>query len=140
MSITLTYNGTTANLGDRLHWADEFDWSPVEQSTTYSTTGRLLVDLSTKLSGQPITLGGADTNAWITRALCSTLSNWASLPGVQFELVLRGAVHKVLFDHAKGGFTAQPVWKIQDSQIMAVMDGQVEAELLYRPTFRFLKV
>ena len=63
MSITLTYNGTTANLGDRLHWADEFDWSPVEQSTTYSTTGRLLVDLSTKLSGQPITLEGADTNA-----------------------------------------------------------------------------
>ena len=29
MSITLTYNGTTATLSDRLQWSDEFDWSPV---------------------------------------------------------------------------------------------------------------
>ena len=132
MSITLTYTGTTAHLSDRLHWADEVDWSPVEQATAYSTTGRLLVDVSLKQAGQPITLEGTDTNAWISRALCSTLQAWAALPGIQLGLVLRGQAHQVIFDHAKGGFSAQPVWKL--------LDGEITPELFYRPTFRFLKV
>ena len=132
MSITLTYNGTTAHLSDRLHWADEFDWSPVEQSTSYSTKGKLLVDVAVKESGQPITLEGTDTNAWISRALCSTLQAWAALPGIQLDMVLRGATHQVIFDHGKGGFSAQPIWKL--------LDGEITPELFYRPTFRFLKV
>ena len=132
MSITLTYSGTTAHLSDRLHWADEFDWSPVEQSTSYSTTGAFLVDVSLKQAGQPITLEGTDTNAWITRALCDTLKAWAALPGAQFDLVLRGITHPVIFDHAQGGFSAQPIWKL--------LDGEITPELFYRPTFRFLKV
>ena len=132
MSITLTYSGTTAHLSDRLHWADEFDWSPVEQSTSYSTTGAFLVDVSLKQAGQPITLEGTDTNAWITRALCSTLKAWAALPGAQFDLVLRGITHPVIFDHAQGGFSAQPIWKL--------LDGEITPELMYRPTFKFLKV
>ena len=132
MSITLTYNGTTATLSDRLHWADEFDWSPVEQETAYSTTGALLVDVAVKQGGQPITLEGTDTNAWISRALCSTLQAWAALPGIQLDLVLRGETHQVIFDHGKGGFSAQPIWKL--------LDGEITPELFYRPTFRFLKV
>ena len=132
MSITLTYNGTTATLSDRLQWVDEFAWSPVEQATAYSTTGALLVDVAVKQAGQPITLEGTDTNAWITRALCSTLQAWAALPGIQLGLVLRGQAHQVIFDHAKGGFSAQPVWKL--------LDGEITPELFYRPTFRFLKV
>ena len=121
-----------AHLSDRLHWADEFDWSPVEQSTSYSTTGAFLVDVSLKQAGQPITLEGTDTNAWISRALCSTLKAWAALPGAQFDLVLRGITHPVIFDHAQGGFSAQPIWKL--------LDGEITPELFYRPTFRFLKV
>ena len=132
MSITLTYNGTTAHLSDRLHWADEFDWSPVDQATGYSTRGALLVDVGLKLAGQPITLDGTDTNAWISRSLCSTLQAWAALPGIQLDLVLRGETHQVIFDHAKGGFTAQPIWKL--------LDGEITPELMYRPTFKFLKV
>ena len=132
MSITLTYNGTTATLSDRLQWSDEFDWSPVEQATAYSTTGALLVDVAVKQAGQPITLEGTDTNAWISRALCSTLKAWAALPGAQFDLVLRGITHRVMFDHAKGGFSAQPIWKL--------VDGEITDELIYVPTFRFLKV
>ena len=132
MSITLTYNGTTAHLSDRLQWTNEYDWSPVEQVTAYSTTGRLLVDVSLKQAGQPITLEGTDTNAWISRALCSTLQAWAALPGIQLDLVLRGDTHRVIFDHGKGGFSAQPIWKL--------LDGEITPELFYRPTFRFLKV
>lgn len=132
MSITLTYNGTTATLSDRLQWTDEFGWSPVEQATAYSTTGALLVDVAVKQAGQPITLEGTDTNAWITRALCSTLQAWAALPGIELDLVLRGTTHRVIFDHAKGGFTAQPIWRLTD--------GEITPELFYRPTFKFLKV
>ena len=132
MSITLTYNGTTATLSDRLQWVDEFAWSPVEQATAYSTTGALLVDVAVKQSGQPITLEGTDTNAWIPRALCSTLQAWAALPGIELALVLRGTTHAVIFDHAQGGFAAQPIWRLAD--------GEITPELFYRPTFRFLKV
>ena len=132
MSITLTYNGTTAHLSDRLHWADEFDWSPVDQATGYSTRGALLVDVGLKLAGQPITLDGTSTNTWISRALCDTLKAWAALPGAQFDLVLRGITHPVIFDHAQGGFSAQAVWKLADDAI--------DEELMYRPTFKFLKV
>ena len=132
MSITLTYNGTTATLSDRLQWVDEFAWSPVEQATAYSTTGALLVDVAVKQSGQPITLEGTDTNAWITRALCDTLKAWAALPGAQFDLVLRSETHQVIFDQGKGGFSAQPIWKL--------LDGEITPELFYRPTFKFLKV
>ena len=132
MSITLTYNGTTATLSDRLQWTDEFDWSPVEQATAYSTTGALLVDVAVKQAGQPITLEGTDTNAWITRALCGTLQAWAALPGIELDLVLRGTTHRVIFDHAKGGFSAQSIWRL--------LDGEITPELFYRPTFRFLKV
>ena len=32
----------------------------------------------------------------------------------------------------KGGFTAQPIWKL--------LDGEITPELMYRPTFKFLKV
>jgi hypothetical protein len=132
MSITLTYNGTTATLSDRLQWVDEFAWSPVEQATAYSTRGKLLVDVAVKQAGQPITLEGTDTNAWITRALCSTLQAWAALPGIELDLILRGTTHRVIFDHAKGGFAAQPTWRL--------LDGEISPELFYRPTFRFLKV
>ena len=132
MSITLTYNGTTAAISDRLQWTDEYDWSPVEQASAYSTTGALLVDVAVKQAGQPITLEGTDTNAWLSRALCDTLQAWAALPGIELTLTLRGVAHQVIFDHAKGGFTAQPIWRL--------LDGEITPELLYRPTFRFLKV
>ena len=56
----------------------------------------------------------------------------AALPGIQLDLVLRSETHQVIFDHGKGGFSAQPIWKL--------LDGEITPELFYRPTFRFLKV
>lgn len=131
MSITLTYNGTTAHLSDRLQWTDEYDWSPVEQSSEYSTEGVLLVDAAVKLAGRPITLQGSETAAWITKALCDTLQAWRSLPGIELTLTLRGQLRNVIFDHAKGGFSAAPIWML--------LDGEISPTLLYVPTFRFLE-
>lgn len=132
MAITLTYSGTTADISDRLQWTDEFDWSPVEQASGYSTSGALLVDVAVKQAGRPITLDGAISKAWITRTLCETLQAWQSLPGVRFTLLLRGIPRTVIFDQAKQGFTAQPIWRL--------LDGEISPELFYLPTFRFLEV
>lgn len=132
MTILLTYNGTTAHLSDRLQWTDEYNWSPVEQGTGYSTTGRLLADVALKLAGRPITLQGSDTAAWLSRALCDTLQAWAALPGITLTLTLRGVARPVMFDHARKGFEAQPIWKL--------LDGEITPELLYVPTLCFLEI
>ena len=132
MTITLTHNGTTAQISDRLDWVDEYEWSPVEQASAYSTTGALLIDVALRQAGQPITLVGTDTAAWIPRSLCDTLQAWASLPGITLTLTLRGIAHQVVFDHAQQGFTARPVWKL--------LDGEITPQLLYLPTFRFLRM
>lgn len=132
MSITLTYAGTTLALSDRLAWVDEFGWSPVEQSTEYSTRGALLVDLATKLAGRPITLEGKETATWISRSTCVALEAWAKLPGAEFELVLRGVPRVVMFDHARTGFEATPLHKL--------LDGQESPDQIFLPTFRFLEL
>lgn len=130
--ITLTKGATTIELSDRLEWADEFDWSPIEQSTAYSTTGALLVDVAVKLAGRPITLQGYATAAWITRELCTTLQAWAAEAGTEFTLNLRGTARSVIFDHARGGFAAVPLWPL--------LDGEEHAEQIYVPTLRFITV
>lgn len=130
--ITLDKLGTSVQLSDRLDWVDEFDWSPVEQSTTYSTTGAMHVDVGVKQAGRPITLQGIETAAWIQRGLCATLLAWAALPGAQFTLTLRGIDRTVIFDQARGGFTAKPLW--------AVLDGEQANDELLAPTFHFLEV
>ncbi len=131
-TITLAHAGTTLALSDRLDWTDEFDWHPVEQATAYSTTGALLIDVATRQAGRPITLQGTDTQAWMRRADMLQLAALAAIPGAQLTLVLRGTARQVVFDHAQGGFSAQPVWRL--------LDGEIDAELLYRPTLRFLEI
>lgn len=132
MSISLTYGATIIDISDRLDWTDEFEWSPVEQASDYGTTGALLVDVAIRKAGRPITLVGTATAAWLKRSTCVILQAWAALPGAQFDLVLRGTTRRVIFDHAQGGFSAQPIWKL--------LDGEITADLVYLPTFRFLEV
>jgi len=135
MSITLTYNGTVAQLGERLLWPNEFGWSPVVQKTGPSTTGALLVHVGVRQAGRPITLDGVESRAWIPRSLCESMEIWAALPIPEFTLVLRGVSRKVIFDHGDdgtGGFEAVPVWRIAD--------GHQTPQQVFLPTFRFLTI
>lgn len=132
MAITLTYNGTTAQLGDRLLWTDEYGWSPVEQVKETSTNGKLIVHEGVRVADRPITLDGVESKAWITRALCDSLTAWSDLPGIVMTLVLRGVPRQVMFDHTRGGFEAAPIWRLADGQ---ESPGQV-----FLPTFRFFTV
>ena len=85
MSITLTYNVTTADLGDRLIWSDEFAWSPVAQVTEPGTTGALLVHVGVRSAGRPITLDGNESRSWMTRNLVASLQE----SHLKFEDLLR---------------------------------------------------
>ena len=102
MTITLTYNTTTVELPEALNWSNEYGWSPVEQSTEYSTEGALIIDVALKLAGRPITLEGSEDCTWCTRALCDTLQALASLPGIELTLVQQITLLALLMVTSKG--------------------------------------
>jgi hypothetical protein len=131
MAITLTYEGVTIALSDRLVWTDEFSWSPVVQATVYSTTGALLVDVGVRQAGRPITLEGIESAAWITRSVCDAIQAWVDLPGIELALQLRGVARTVLFDHARGAFEARPLWHLAD--------GEQSPQELLVPVLRFIE-
>ena len=118
----------TVDLGERLLWTDEYDWSAVETETAYSTTGALLVDCATRQTGRPISLDGQTGAAWITRATCDQLRAWKALPGAVFALTVRGSARNVLWLE----FSARPVWLLAD--------GEHTPELQYLPMFKFIEV
>lgn len=139
MAITLAYTTTgiapvttTLTLPDALSWTDEYTWSPIEQSQTYTTTGALLIEEHVKQAGKPFTLEGGIDSTWCTRTLVNTLHAWAATPGIVMTLVLRGVTHGVTFDHTKGALQGLPV--------MFYADGSIEAVDFYVPTIRLIKV
>lgn len=134
MAITLTHtpSSTTVTLPDALSWADEYTWSPVEQTKTYTTTGALLIEEGVKQAGRPITLEGSEDRTWCTRALVDQLQAWAATSAIVLTLTLRGLAHTVTFDHEKGALQGLPV--------LFYADGSIESTDWYVPTLRFLEL
>ena len=132
MAITLTHGTTVLTLPDALSWSDEYTWSPVQQTKTYTTTGALLIEEGTRLAGRPITLEGAEDRTWCTRELVDALHVLAQTPGIVMTLVLRGVSHSVTFDHERGALQGLPV--------LFYADGSISAVDWYVPTLRFLEL
>lgn len=137
MAITLTHtplvgSPTTVTLPDALNWTDEYTWSPVEQTKTYTTTGALLIEEGLKQAGRPITLEGGEDRTWCTRALVDQLHTWAALPGMVLTLTLRGTPRSVTFDHERGALQGLPV--------LFYADGSIEASDFYVPTIRLMEI
>ena len=99
MAITLQKGADTIVLPPDLVWSDEFAWSPVSQNTERSVTGALLVDVSTRQGGMPITLTGTERHAWLLRPEVQALRAWLALPEQVFTLTINGQAFTVLFDH-----------------------------------------
>ncbi len=97
LQITLADSTTTLNLPGGLTWADEFGWTPVEQTSEYSLTGALIVQEGERQSGRPITLLGGRNAAWIDRGLALQLQALASVPEQQLTLSLWGVDYSVMF-------------------------------------------
>jgi hypothetical protein len=129
--ITLTSasaSPVTIELGDRLLWTDEYEWSAAETETAYSTTGALLIDCAQKSAGRTITLDGQAGAAWMRRSTVDQLHSLKSTPGAVFTLTIRGVARSVVWLE----FDAVPVWMLLDS----VHTG----ETVYRPNFKFIEV
>ena len=100
MSITLTVGGTTLTLNHDLHWDDEFAWTALEQTIDRSVTGAMIVQQGVRTYGRAITLKSpTDDMGAITRAQALQIQTWSHTPEQPLTLVLRGATHKVLFNH-----------------------------------------
>jgi len=99
-------------LPDDLWWEDETDWTPVEQTAEYSTTGALLIDVATKQAGQPITLVGDETTAWITRATALALGTLAANPGAAMTLVIHDRSFQVIYSHSGKPVDLEPLVRI----------------------------
>ena len=134
MPITLTHapSATTLTLPDALSWSDEYTWSPVEQTKTYTTTGALLIEYAVKQSGRPHTLEGSEDRTWCPRALVDQLHAWAAIPAIELALTIRGTARTVTFDHEKGALQGLPV--------LFYADGSIESTDFYVPTLRFLEL
>lgn len=112
---SLTYSGTTLVLPDDLEWPDEYTWRPVEQRTSYSLAGSLIVESAAKAAGRSITLRGDEASAWVTRAAADQLAAWVAQAGITLSLVLRsGTPRNVIFDHANGPLTVTPIADYSD--------------------------
>lgn len=122
----------TISLPDALNWSDEYTWSPVEQTKTYTTTGALLIEVGVKLAGRPITLEGSEDSTWCTRDLVDQLHAWVSTPAIELALTLRGVTYTVTFDHERGALQGLPV--------IFFADGSVQSDDWYVPTLRFLQL
>ena len=109
-TLTDQISGAAVTLPRGLIWRDEFDWSPVETTRTYSLTGALIIEQAARLSGRPVTLAAADDTNWAQRSTVETLRQWAAMPARVFTLALAGQSRTVLFDEE--GVTARPVLDI----------------------------
>ncbi len=110
MSHTLTDGATTIELSQNMDWADEFDWTPVEQSTQYALSGALLIDEDTKLAGRPITLVPAPNMGSIPKAALDQLHTWAAVSAQQLTLTLHdGRAFNVRFAHTEKAVDTTPV-------------------------------
>lgn len=129
--ITLTDGTTTITLHKDLYWSDENNWHPVEQTKQYTITGAMIVMSGQRKAGRHITLEPEDDrSAWMLLNIAVQLREWASVPGKQLTLNLRGINRTVLFRHENGGLDAAPVLH-QDT--LAPTD-------FYRCVMRFLEI
>lgn len=137
MPITLTHTPAVGSpvsltLPDALNWTDEYTWSPVQQSKTYTTTGALLIEEGTRQAGRPITLEGSEDRTWCTRAVVDQLRAWAATSAIVLQLTLRGVQRNVTWDHERGALAGLPV--------LFYADGAIASDDWYVPTLRLLEL
>ncbi|MTI11888.1 hypothetical protein [Sansalvadorimonas verongulae] len=121
----------TLTLPDNFIWVNEFDWSPVAQTTERSLTGALVVSESQKSYGRSIVLGDGE-NSWLTRAQVEALFILSEQPAHIMPLTLPdGRSFTVIFDRSEG----HPIEAQQILPISSPADTD-----LYGVTLRFLTV
>lgn len=111
--ITLTDLTTSQALAlpAGLIWRDEFDWSPVESTQTYTLAGALIIEQASKQAGRPVSLAADDKMNWLKRQTVETLRQWQGIVKRVFRLSIGGQAIDVIFDQNQP-MTARPVKEI----------------------------
>lgn len=129
--ITLSVGPTTIELPDDLYWSDENSWFPVEQDVQRTITGALIVSAAQRIAGRSITLEPFEEGAWMPAATLDQIKAWASVPGQEMTLTLRGVARQVIFRHQDGEpVAADPVVHYTD----------VASTDWYMVTLRFMEI
>lgn len=131
--ITLTDTTTTLTLPDDLLWADEFTWTPIQQTVDVALDGANIIQVGERLAGRPITLqsGRGPYFAIIERATLDQLLTWANEPGQELVLNIRGATRDVIFRHHEG--------TVIDAEMLLYHSAPDESTL-YAVTVRLMEI
>ncbi len=95
-------------LPEDLIWVDEFDWSPVEQSQSYSVTGALIIQSGTKQAGRLITLSGDSSSGLISRHDLKLLQIKSNTNPTMVLTLNDARTFNVIFNHTKNPIEAKP--------------------------------
>jgi hypothetical protein len=98
----------TLTLPTDLIWIDEFEWTPIQQTQTYSITGALIIERGTKLAGQSITLAGDNTSGLISRADLNLLKAKLNTTSTMVLTLNDARTFNVIFNHSKNPIEAKP--------------------------------
>lgn len=91
-----------------LIFVDEFDWSPIEQSQSYSITGALIIQRGVKQAGREITLQGDNTSGLISRADLKLLEAKLTAAAPIVLTLNDTRTFNVIFNHSKKPIEAKP--------------------------------
>jgi len=135
MQLTNLATSEWLSLPDDLIWVDEHNWTPTVSSVSYTITGAMIVQSSSKQAGRYISLVGPADMAWVARSTVATLSDWASTAlsdtAGRFQLDLAdGRSFNVAFRHDDMPVEAEPVLGI----------AARSNDDFYRLTLRFLEL
>jgi hypothetical protein len=116
--ISLSDGVTTVYLPADMLWENEHNWDNVVTEANYSLTGSLIIEVSEKKAGRPITLKSRTNMHWIWHDDLVQLRTWSDSPGQQLTLNLRGVNYTVMFDHRTLSIEAEMLgyWKTPTSQ------------------------
>lgn len=105
MAITLDALSLPADL----IWTDEFDWSPIEQTASYTLTGGLVIETGQRQAGRAITLAGSEVSGWADRQTVAALYAKLTLSGALTLTLNDGRVFTVTFRHNDTPVAADPI-------------------------------
>lgn len=103
------------NLPADLDWQDEFDWTPIAQSSERTLNGKLAIEEAVKQHGRPMTLVGGQNAAWVDRSTVETLTALLTL-NKQMTLSFFGLEYPVVWRHSDTPIEAKPVMRIRNPQ------------------------
>lgn len=98
-----------------LIWLDEFDWTSIQQTQTYSITGALIIQTGTKQAGRPITLAGDNSSGLISRADLKTLQAKLTSTSPLILTLNDARTFNVIFNHAQKPIEAKPLIDYSDN-------------------------